>query len=258
MRTLTQERAFTLIELLVVVAIIGLISAVVIGSVTIARENARIAAGKKQDGYIYRSIGDQLVGAWNFDEVSGTATVDSSGNGNNGTYAGGAVRAALSPYSGTSLQNPGSVTISDVKGLSPSVVTVTAWVYVTANHDWHNFVSNNWGANGGWILFSNSQGTVSFGVYHAGAQRTAASVVNKLKINQWNFLVGTYDGSKAELFVDGQSVATNTYPGAPLTTTSPLIIGGAGPTKYIDQVRVYSSPLTVAQINALYALGPSL
>ena len=74
-----MNRAFTLIELLVVIAIIGILSAVVLASVNVARENGRLAAGKQFEQNVYHAIGYQEVGQWDFDEASGATALDSSG-----------------------------------------------------------------------------------------------------------------------------------------------------------------------------------
>lgn len=80
-----MKQAFTLIELLVVIAIIGVISTLSIISFSSARDKARIANGLNFEAQLLRSLGDEVVGRWDFDDCSGTTFVDSSGYNNNGT-----------------------------------------------------------------------------------------------------------------------------------------------------------------------------
>ena len=73
--------------------------------------------------------------------------------------------------------------------------------------------------------------------------------------NTWSFLTETYDGSTVRLYVNGTQVASTAHTGAIATSTNPLQIGGdsiygqffAG---LIDNVRVYNTALSAAQIQA--------
>ncbi len=72
-------------------------------------------------------------------------------------------------------------------------------------------------------------------------------------MNTWTHLAATYDGATLRLFVNGVQVASVARSGAIATSADPLQIGGdpiygqyfAG---RIDEVRVYNTALTAAQI----------
>ena len=77
----------------------------------------------------------------------------------------------------------------------------------------------------------------------------------------WHHLAGTYDGSTLSLYIDGQLATQQVASGAVPVTTDPLAIGNlpgnSSPTHdffqgNIDDVRIYGSALSAAQITQLY------
>jgi prepilin-type N-terminal cleavage/methylation domain-containing protein len=85
-----MKRGFTLIELLVVIAIIGLLSTLSVVSFSNSKEKARISKGAALSSQVLRSLGDEGLLRWDFDECSGTSVVDQSGATANGTLMNGA------------------------------------------------------------------------------------------------------------------------------------------------------------------------
>ena len=196
-----------------------------------------------------------LVAAFGFDEGSGSSVSDASGNGNNGTVVNGSWVAGK--Y-GKALQFNGSstvVTVPDSASLHlSSGMTLEAWVDPsTVNSQWRDVVYK---ANDSFYLeatLTNSSrpdaGTIAGGSY-ADAYGTGA-----LAANVWTYLAETYDGTTLRLYVNGTQVASTAHTGAIASSTSPLQIGGdslygqyfAG---LIDEVRVYNTALTAAQIQS--------
>jgi prepilin-type N-terminal cleavage/methylation domain-containing protein len=89
-----SNRAFTLLELLVVITIIGILSSIVIVSMSGSTDSATIAKGKAYAQQVHALLGSNAVGVWNFDEEventcsGGEDVCDVSGYGNHGIFSG--------------------------------------------------------------------------------------------------------------------------------------------------------------------------
>ena len=68
---LRQRVAFTLIELLVVIAIIGILSGLIITTMSGATESARIAKLKVYSNSVRDTLGANMVSEWKFDGPTG-------------------------------------------------------------------------------------------------------------------------------------------------------------------------------------------
>jgi len=79
------KRSFTLIELLVVIAIIGLLSSVILVSLSGPRQKAKITKALEFSQSVQHAIGIEAVGVWDFDDCTAK---DLSGYKNNGTING--------------------------------------------------------------------------------------------------------------------------------------------------------------------------
>jgi hypothetical protein len=202
-----------------------------------------------------------LLGYWTFDEGSGSTAFDSSGNANTGTvvdvggnpitWVGGVFSNAL--YFDGQTQ----VTVSNSPSLNPFTgITISAWVD-----------ANDWGSNGyaprllekgdsdnQYALFSPSSGQLEFllaGVSNGVLVATAPSV------GTWHHVAGTYNGSSMNLYIDGQIAAQQPASGVLAITSDGLAIGSNpsgtnGFSGTLDDVRIYGSTLSAAQIAQLY------
>ncbi len=209
------------------------------------------------------------VGWWKFDESSGTLAKDSSGNGNHGTLggnpqwqpSGGRVGGALS-FDG----NGDFVIVPRTASLEPlGSMSVALWAKIPnaaggfadivrkadANQGgylvrWHHFDDTLW-----WRLdrYSNPQ------IFVPDTQTTAAY------FNAWHHIAGTYDAitGTSSLYVDGVLKNSITGFAGNLEHTDDLFFmwsdhpGQVAIAGLLDDVRIYSRTLTVAEVQFLAA-----
>jgi hypothetical protein len=209
--------------------------------------------------------------ALSFNEVSGTAATDSSGNGNNGTIAG-ATRVTGQVGFGGALQFDGISSIVNIAHSASlaltSGMTLEAWVNPSADAG----VS----PNGGWrtvIMKERSTVGLSYALYgndgNSNPSRPAGYIRNgsdieaaagpALPVGVWTHIAVTYDGATIRLYVNGVLRSSQASAGSIAASTAPLRIGGntvfSSPgTEYfaglIDEVRVYNRALNAAEIAA--------
>lgn len=212
-----------------------------------------------------------LVGAWTFDEGTGTKANDSSGLGHTGTLAGGPTWAtgklgkALN-FDGTNqYMSAGTATLNLGNNLS-----VGFWIK-PASAGWGSGVTNR-GIIGKGSPGSFWSATASTG-FTIGINRSTNDILVSLNGlssyytpfsvsgDQWSFLYFTYDGSTLKAYKNGTLVQTYSSVGASALDDAgyPLILsevalGGTGRNinGLLDDARIYNRALSATEINALY------
>lgn len=239
-------------------------------------------------------LADNPVAYYRLDEAPGsTVAVDATGNNNTGFYFGPNLtfnKPALIADTDTAVQFAGSSTSdADQTGMqtplsgllsSTSQFSVECWVEVVSNASGSTNTAvivgcgyNESGGNNpnGWNLYIDDLGKLhivildqaDFG-FHTVDTSTPLSAGA-------HHLVGTFDGQNISLYIDGVNVGTTTLPSA-----SPLRIGlynicvGSNPQHnwsnttakdyhqfngVIDEVALYSFPLTATQVHNHYQIG---
>jgi PKD repeat protein/glucose/arabinose dehydrogenase len=195
-----------------------------------------------------------LVGAWGFNEASGTTVSDASGNGNTGTVTG-ATRSTAGRFGGA-LSFDGvndSVTVADANSLDlRTSMTLSAWVRPTVGGGWRTVLLKEQPGQLAYALYSSTDNNRPSGhVFTTGDMALGGPSV--LPANAWSHLAAVWDGLTMRLYVNGTQVASGALAGTAATSSTPLRIGGnsvwgewfAG---LIDEVRIYNRALTAAEI----------
>ena len=214
---------------------------------------------------LYNNTG--LVGSWHFSEGSGSRAQDSSGNNNDGTLINGPVW--TTGKFGTGLQFDGSndyMQVSDSPELNPtSQITVAAWYKPTSSwvglgsdpivgkpftshsnpyYQYHLSVTGD--------QYSSSQKSFSFYVATTNGG-FSTSVTGVWTLNNWYYVVGTYNGSAVNLYVDGQLVSSDPASGDLRTFPTDVFFGKYGNLNYYlrgitDEVSIYNRALSLSEI----------
>jgi hypothetical protein len=196
-----------------------------------------------------------LVAAYGFNEGSGTATVDSSGNGYNATLEGGP--AWVAGVYGLALGFDGVSSFGTASGVPYLPAwTVSGWVKSPAAptngapsgpiHHSQNF-HFNWNHSNPAFM-----GTAALSV---GGVWYGASF-GSLAANTWYFLAATYDGKALNAYSNGVLMTSNTSMSGPADQDpAPLTFGKHSQlSQYfqgtVDEVRIYNRALTMAEIRS--------
>lgn len=244
-----NSRGFTLIELLVVIAIVGLLSSIVVASVSSAKDKAKVAAGLRFDSSVQNAIGDHLVANWTFDSVSGSTVFDSAGN-NDATIIGsvpmvdGVIGKAASFNGSANYINAGNPIDLQITGNQ----TISFWMYPTDFSSRRNPVAKAYGGEGTFTL--ETSGNLNYYYGTSGANTTPYYTYlahTGIELNKWTHILIRRDLTNMKLmtYVNGVKTKEVNLPGiySSATPSSLNFLIGAGyvsPFKgYIDEVRVY-------------------
>ncbi len=217
-----------------------------------------------------------VVAHWRMDEAGGQMVDDASGGGLDGVLGASSGPDAADPARiagrwGGALSFAGSdrVTIPDSARLEPARISVEAWVRRSGSPGiWRYIVAK--GATGcfasSYGLYSGFGGGLAFYVSTGGRYVLSPALsAGGIWDGRWHYAVGTYDGVRVRLYVDGAQVGA----GIPvdlqirygLESTTPLIGGYLGSCGLpfsgdIDDVRISNEPLDPAWIAGFAAGGP--
>src|SRR5438132_6201092 len=197
-----------------------------------------------------------LVAAYAFEAGTGSTVADASGNGNTGTIIN-ATWATAGKY-GHALSFNGSnarVDIKDVASLRlTTALTLEAWVNPSAvSSAWRDVVYK--GNDNYYLMATTDHSSRPGGGIIAAGTHAETFGTTLLATNTWTHLATTYDGATLRLYVNGVQVSSVAKTGSILTSTNPLQLGGDSIygqyfQGLIDEVRVYNTALTAAQIQA--------
>jgi hypothetical protein len=211
-------------------------------------------------------LADAPVAYYRFEEVAGTSALDSSGNGNAGTYTNGPLLAQAGlPQLGLAVSFDG---IND-HVVTPRTVatdfTLELWLRTTATSP-----AGTQAFEGDGLLWSDVGGTANDFVlaalndraaFFTGNPDTTAIGTTPINDDEWHHVVVTRTmGGATQLYVDAVLEATGTTNGSPLNALAQIMVGGNTlDSRYfeglVDEVAYYTTVLSPARIQAHATAG---
>jgi len=215
-------------------------------------------ATAQQVGWSYM---DSEIGAWwRLDEGSGAASSDSSGHGNtfilyNSAWVDGKFGEAVLCSGSTS-----GAYASDSSYLSPSNVTVAAWINIRSFSSWayQTVACKGYTYYVVYALYVNSDHKLSFAARISGTDYSVAGTT-VLQPNTWYRAVGTFNGTCLGVYLNGECENSVTHSGSLSTTDQSFKIGWGwfGGTQdsfngTIDEVCVYDRGMGSSEVHDDY------
>lgn len=202
------------------------------------------------------------VAFWKFNEGSGTATFDSSGNGSTGVATAGVSRVAGKHGGAVSLASLSTITVTD----NPEFhrlhgnFTISAWVKSTQAAASGTFPlivrRRDTGAGYGWeLVFHESTAAPWYFALFIASTEYDCRATSDAADGSWHHLLVTRRGDTLTAYHDGVSEGTKTVPTTLATNTDSAVFGRASTSlTYIgdlDSVRFYNRVLSQTEITAL-------
>ena len=268
---MSNHKSFTLIELLVVIAIIGVLSAIVITSISGAVTKSRIVRLQVFSDTIRAQLSDSLVSYWSFNEGTGVTAYD-QWEGNNGTLGGGTPdyyptwKSGGDCVSGKCLEFDGVNDYISIQGpiLGTSSLSIETWFKINEQLDSRYLISvRQVGGSYDYACYLYVKSTLEL-CFASGVSGDVASVKSEpLTLNTWYHEVSIRNVSEGNtiisLYLNGVFIDSDTYDGI-VNLPAFLAIGRHGATSYyfpglIDEVHIYNSAATITQIQSQYLVG---
>ncbi len=198
--------------------------------------------------------------ALGFDETSGTAAADASGQNNRGTLSGGAAFVTSGRFGGAVNfdGNDDMVTVADANPLDfAGPFTLSAWVRPRSRSGWRTVMLKQFGSDWqSYALYAAADayaGSGSGGEPVGFAEGDGVRGPAGLPLNAWSHLAMTYDGTTQRLYVNGTLVASAARSGSLPVGTGALTIGrnslwGEAFDGTIDEVRAYGRALSATEV----------
>ena len=212
------------------------------------------------------------VGHWTFDDGSGTKAADSSGNGHTATLFNGVswVSGEISGAVSADAVNQQYVSIPAINLSGTHAVTVTLWANRTysrtGGHALFEATSDYTNSSTGFGFFPDDATCHGIQASLHGDVGDSANCYSQPSSGVWHHLAVVFDksqtgGNEVQFYVDGVLQAVNWNLHASTNTNgfgnNPIyVFSRAGATQFnsgaIDDLRIYNSALTAAQIQQIY------
>jgi prepilin-type N-terminal cleavage/methylation domain-containing protein len=275
------KQAFTLIELLVVIAIIGILSGLIVVSMSGVTQKANIAKAQVFSNSLRNSLMLNLISEWKLDENTGGVTADSWSGGNTGTLVGATHlpvwKEGSNCISGSCLQFDGTEDYVDFGAdsnlsMGTGDATVSLWVefdnaLAPGNETLISCGGDTLDHKGYWLRrYSGTSYLHAF--FSSGTIRISItlSAPGSLVANTWYNIVVVFDRDNvAQAYINGSKQTgysgNITSQAADIQNYKSLTIGswstatGSRLAGKMDEVRLYNTAIPTSQIKEQYYVG---
>jgi prepilin-type N-terminal cleavage/methylation domain-containing protein len=256
-----KSKSFTLIELLVVIVIIGILAGLIMISTSSSIDKANFAKAQAFSSTVQNELLSNLVSEWTFDNASNLGE-DTWGN-NDGALSGNPQTQAKCVFNECLKFDGDGDYLSIVTNMGDKLdfrdsMTFSLWLnpastglYIFAKNISGGYEDQQYAA-----AFENN--TVRF-ILSGNSSLISSS--NSVPYNKWTFVVGTWNGSKRQIYINGQKDKEDSFSTAPSFKQN-LTIGfraGGSASHYLngvlDDVRFYNTGLQLSQIKQNYIAG---
>jgi len=218
-----------------------------------------------------------LIAWWKFDETSGTAAADSSAFDNSLALQNGLDFSSDSVAGkiGTALDFDGTddYAIVGSANLQPAQITVMHWMKPNSPAAWGRTVSHPYDTTqtdpfqSYGIMRNDTNGYTLYSITDATSEDLIVTNSSDTEWNSsiWSHIAMTYGGDTLRAYLNGTETGNNTLTSGDIDYSGDATLFGIGvmnphsPGFYmkgvLDDVRIYSRALTVAEINAIYQAG---
>jgi hypothetical protein len=203
-----------------------------------------------------------LIAYWKLDDAASPA-VDSAGS-NIGTWIGGPTRTTSGFPPAIKFSDPACLAFDGVASyvaagtdaaLGPAQMTVSFWTKALSTPTQYDGAMGKTNLDQwtqGWGFFYDVPSNMDFFVGAWNVNVATATLVP----TDWNHIVGTWDGSIVQIYVNGSAGTPGSYSGASTAGSNPFEIGRLGVDLYninglVDDVRIYNRVLSAEEISLL-------
>lgn len=214
------------------------------------------------------SLSQGLVGYWKMDETA-TPSLDSSGNGNSGTWTNSPTSAAGKFGNAISLDGIDdyiSVADNDAFSFSNNTMSASVWVKRSGNPAANEYVVLKGVGTWEYGVYINTSGAFGVSLWSSGG----SSIVSELGSNNavvtdgnWHHIAFTIDGISLKLYIDGRPDDIDPVLTGTMSNTASTLYFGDRSSQVdaefqgqMDEVRLYNRSLSPAEVAKLASWAP--
>jgi len=212
--------------------------------------------------YAATVLADAPTAYWRFGEASGASATDITNNGVSGTYLGGATLGQTAGLNGDPDKavllngSSGYISVPSTPTLQSNRVSIELWIKKQALTSNGMYVTKNFQGGGGtgtsWFQLMNTQDGNRLEFRVGGDVGASLDSVSSLAVGTWYDVVATYDGTVADIYINGVLDNLLKINVTPAQAGDPILIGQRANQYYnnatLDDLAIYPNALTSAQV----------